>query len=208
MLCFRFPKLSQINYLYLDNKIKDKYNNLFKLILKSDVMKKVMNIDEDASQFKYPFDDEEIIKELEKNTFLVPFPAKNFYGYSDRAAFKVYINSYIKSSNFKSIFIDIDNITKSKCHEVKHMYRLYIHINKPSIELKTPEINKDCLGKYKLLKKNKNFIKEHQNLITGIYSNRGISKNESKNLDYRDILEFAINGDKQDVFLLKTLYFV
>ena len=207
MFCFRFPKLNEINHINLNEDIKKYYKNLFKKILKSKIMEKCMNIDSDASKFEYPFKDDNIIKEIEERTLFVPFPAKNFYGYSDRMSFTVYLNSSINTKNFKTLFIDYDNLIKSECHEYKHIYRLYMHINDPSISLKTPKINRKTLSRNKLIKSNLSTFEKNAENLTKLYEERIIPKNENDSLDYGDILEFAINGDKQDVFFIKNSLF-
>ena len=106
-----------------------------------------MNIDSDASNFNYPFNNDNIIKELEEHILFVPFPANNFYGYSDKMSFTMYLNSHIDSSKFRATFIDYDNLLKSEFHEVKHIYRLYMHIKEPKISLKTPEIKRNSLSR-------------------------------------------------------------
>ena len=78
------------------------------------------------------------------------------------------------------------------------IYIDYIYICDPKISKNTPEINRKTLKTNYLLKDN----------LKNIYDQREIPKNENDYLDYGDILEFAYNGDKQEIFLLKTQYFV
>ena len=208
--CFRFPKLNEINFINLNPNIKNNYQNLFKTILKSKTMEQCMNIDSDASKFNYPFSNDDIIKELEEHTLFVPFPANNFYGYSDKMSFTIFLNSYIDSSKFRSIFIDFDNLLKSQFHEIKHIYRLYMHIKEPTILLKTPEIKRNSLSRNKLLKENNDnlkSLKDNQKHLKDLYDERIIPKNEINSLDYGDILEFALNGDKQEVFFINSSLF-
>lgn len=206
-LCFRFHKFNDFNYINLDGEIKNNYQSLIRAILKSKTMEECMNIDSDARKFKYPFSEEVVIKEIEEHTLFVPFPAKNFYGYSDKTSFTIYMNSSINSSNLKTIFIDFDNLSKSKFHEIKHIYRLYMHINEPSILLRAPEIKKISISRNKLLKDNIKSFKKNEAKVTELYNKRIIPKSEINYLDYGDVLEFAINGDKQDVFFIKNSLF-
>ena len=160
-ICFRFPKLAEINYLYIKDDIRKSYHELFKKIMGSETMKQAMNIDNEAKLFKYPFDNELILNEVEQNCYLVPLPAINYFGISDRVSFSIYINSFINtSSTFQKIFIDIDNIIKSKCHELKHIYRIYMNIYNPEIELKTPEFHFKSLSINKLIKNKYDFFKK------------------------------------------------
>ena len=205
--CFRFPKLSEINYIYINKDINNNYKALFRKILKSKIMEQCMNIDSDTNNFNYPFKDDDIIQELEDHTLFVPFPAKKFYGYSDRTSFTIFLNSLINTINLKGIFIDFDNLLESEFHEVKHIYRLYIHINDPKISINTPEINRKTLKTNYLLKDNLSLIKENQDNLKKIYDQRAIPKNENDYLDYGDILEFAYNGDKQEIFFIKNSIF-
>jgi hypothetical protein len=66
MICFRYPKLASINYLHINDKIRKSYNELFNKIMKSETMKQAMNIDKEAKQFEYPFDNDSILNEVEK----------------------------------------------------------------------------------------------------------------------------------------------
>ena len=205
--CFRFPKLSEINYIYINNDIRNNYKALFRKILKSKIMEQCMNIDSDTNNFNYPFNDDNIIQELEDHTLFVPFPAKKFYGYSDKKSFTIFLNSYINTSDLKSIFIDFDNLLKSEFHEIKNIYRLYMHINDSKISLRTPEIKRKTLLTNEFLKNNLPLLNENKNNLEEIYNERLISKNENDSLDYGDILEFAMNGDKQEVFFIKGSLF-
>ena len=205
--CFRFPKLSEINYIYINNDIRNNYKALFRKILKSKIMEQCMNIDSDTNNFNYPFNDDNIIQELEDHTLFVPFPAKKFYGYSDKKSFTIFLNSYINTSDLKSIFIDFDNLLKSEFHEIKNIYRLYMHINDSKISLRAPEIKRKTLLTNEFLKNNLPLLNENKNNLEEIYEERFISKNENDSLDYGDILEFAMNGDKQEVFFIKGSLF-
>lgn len=205
--CFRFPKLSEINYIYINNDIRNNYKALFRKILKSKIMEQCMNIDSDTNNFNYPFNDDNIIQELEDHTLFVPFPAKKFYGYSDKKSFTIFLNSYINTSDLKSIFIDFDNLLKSEFHEIKNIYRLYMHINDSKISLRTPEIKRKTLLTNEFLKNNLPLLNENKNNLEEIYKEKLISKNENDSLDYGDILEFAMNGDKQEVFFIKGSLF-
>jgi hypothetical protein len=205
--CFRFPKLSEINYIYINNDIRNNYKALFRKILKSKIMEQCMNIDSDTNNFNYPFNDDNIIQELEDHTLFVPFPAKKFYGYSDKKSFTIFLNSYINTSDLKSIFIDFDNLLKSEFHEIKNIYRLYMHINDSKISLRTPEIKRKTLLTNEFLKNNLPLLNENKNNLEEIYKEKLISKNENDSLDYGDILEFAMNGDKQEIFFIKGSLF-
>ena len=208
MFCFRFPKMAEINYLYINNEIRNNYKELFKTIMKSKTMRQAMNIDKEAKLFKYPFDDDLILNEVEKECYLVPLPAKNYFGISDRAYYSIYLNSYIDtSSGFQQIFIDIDSIIKSKCHELKHIYRIYMNIYNPKIELKTPEIHYKSLKHNDLIKNIYSFFQTKEEIISKIYSSKSVPANEVDELDYGDLLEFAINGKKQNVFFISNSLF-
>ena len=207
MLCFRFPKFNEINFICLNKEINNNYKFLLKKMLKSKIMEQCMNIDSDTNNFRYPFNNDDIINELEEHTLFVPFPAKNFYGYSDRMSFTIFLNSNISQFNLKSTFIDYDNLFKSQCHEIKHIYRLYIHINEPKISLKTPEINRKSLSRNKLIRERITTFQQNKDNLSKLYDQRIIEKSENDKLDYGDILEFAMNGDKQDVFFIKGSLF-
>ena len=206
-LCFRFPKLNEINYINLNEDIKKNYKNLFRIILKSKIMEQSMNIDSDASDFKYPFNDDKIIQEIEDHILFVPFPVKKFYSYSDKMSFTIFLNSHINTIDFRSIFIDFDNILKSKFHEIKNIYRLYMHINDQKISLKAPEIKRETLLTNELLKDNSSILEKNKKNLEELYKERIIQKNSNDLLDYGDIVEFAMNGDKRDVFFIQGSLF-
>ena len=201
--CFRFPKLNEINYVNINKDIKNNYKSLFKKVLQSNIMEQCMNIDSGASKFKYPFKDENIIKEIEEHCLFVPFPAKNYFGFSDLMSFTIYLNSYIDPTNFKTIFIDFDNLIKSWCHEVKNIYRLYMHINEPSISLKTP----NSLSNNELIKENTSLIQGNNKKIEKLYKERVIPKSEIKLFNFEDILEFARTWENPNVFFIKNSLF-
>ena len=207
MICFRYPKLASINYLHINDKIRKSYNELFNKIMKSETMKQAMNIDKEAKQFKYPFDNDAILNEVENNCYMVPLPATNYFGISDKVDYSIYLNSIINTSSYDKIFIDIDSITKSKCHEIKHIYRIYMNIYNPEIGLKTPEIKYKKLETNELTKDSYNFFKKKEDIISEIYSSKRVRNTEIDELDYGDVLEFAINGKKQNVyFILNSLF--
>ena len=87
------------------------------------------------------------------------------------------------------------------------MYRLYIHINQPKIPLKTPEIKRGTFLTNELLKNNLSILEENKNNLENLYKERIIPKNNIDSLDYGDILEFAMNGDKQEVFFVQGSLF-
>ena len=165
--------------------------------MKSETMKQAMNIDKEAKQFEYPFDNDSILNEVEKNFYMVPLPATNYFGISDRVDYSIYLNSIINTSSYDKIFIDIDSITKSKCHEIKHIYRIYMNIYNPEIGLKTPEIKYKKLETNELTKDSYNLFKKKEEIISEIYSSKRVRNTEIDELDYGDVLEFAINGKKQ-----------
>ena len=208
MLCFRFPKLSEINHLSIDKSVKNNYKKLFHKIIKSKIIEKAMNIDSDAKHFKYPFKEDKILEEVDKYTYLVPLPAENYFGVSDRITFSIYVNSFIDSSKISKIFVDIDNITKSRCHEIKHIYRTYMHINKKDISVCSPEIKSKSLDINALNKDNINVFQEKRTIINNVYSLHHLLINDKdEKLDYGDIMEYAINGNKQNVFFPKNSVF-
>jgi hypothetical protein len=169
--------------------------------MKSQIMKQAMNIDNQAKTFKYPFDNDLIFNEVEQNTFLVPIPVKNYFGISDLAYFAVYINCFINnSSTFEDLFMDIDSITKSKCHEYKHIYRIYMSRYNPNIELKTPKISYDTLSTNQLTKNKITFFKKKEDIISEIYKSKNVHYYQVDKLDYEDILEMVICWKKQNVF--------
>ena len=82
---------------------------LYNKIIRSEIMEKVMTIDNEANQFEYPYKNTKILKEIEDNCFLVPFPAEKYFGYTDKISLKIYLNCAISPSNMKSVITDIDN---------------------------------------------------------------------------------------------------
>ena len=207
MMCFRFPKLAEINYLYIKDDICKSYHELFRKIMKSKTMKQAINIDKEEGLFEYPFENELILNEIEENCYLVPLPAINYFEIFDRAYFSIYINSFINSSTFQNIFIDIDSIIKSKCHELKHIYRIYMNICYPEIEVKTPEIHYKSLSTNELTKNKYDLFKKKEDIMSEIYTLKCVPTNIIDELDYGDVLEIAINGKKQNIFFFLNSLF-
>ena len=198
ILCFRFSVIPRINFLNINEEIKKNYSNLYKKIIQSKIMEKMMNIDNEAKIFDYPFKNNEILKEVEDNCLLVPFPAEKYYGFTDKISFRIYLNSFINVQQFQTIITDVDNITKSKSHEIKHLSRVYYHLFNRSISLWTPKV--ELTSKSPLLKEKYKYIEIKRKLFNDILEKRVIFPEQTKTLDYGDILEFAFNGNRQNIF--------
>ena len=88
------------------------------------------------------------------------------------------------------------------------MYRVYMLIYKPDIQLKTPEINLNKLNTTDLTKNKADYFKIKRKIMEYIYNSKGIfTKDCDDNLNYGDILEISINGTKQNIFFLKNSLF-
>lgn len=206
MLCFHYSQMKLMNYLLIDKEIKEKYYNLYSIIIKSDIMKDAMNNDNEAINFLYPFTNNEIIKEVEERVILVPFPVQKCYGYTDKIGFTIYLNSFINSMDIYNTFIDIDNILITKSHELKHLYRVYFHVFNPKISLKTPNIKVNHKRNIPILIQKQDF-EDKKREYESVLEERGIFINEINDLDYGDLFEISLNGAKMDVFFIKNCFF-
>ena len=117
MLCSRYPYNNTFNYFYMDEDIGKLVDNFFHLIISSPPMKQAMIIDSESSKFKYLFDNKEILRELEDNIHYVILPFENYYGFTDKKSFDLYINVLIKyNSNFLLTLCRFELFFISKVH--------------------------------------------------------------------------------------------
>ena len=82
-----------------------------------------------------------------------------------------------------------------------------MHINEPKISLRAPEIKRNSLLTKVFLKDYLSLLNENKNNLEEIYKERLIQKNENDSLDYGDIIDFVMNGDKQEIFFIKSSLF-
>ena len=195
MLCFRYKALEKINYIYLNENIHKNYIIYFNKVINSEILKDYMNKDNESDQLVYPFSKEEIIKEIEDNIHLVPLPSYHFSSITDKASFNIYINSIIKTGNLKKVITDYDYFTKTKIHEYKHIYRIYMNLYKKGININTPIILKTQSHKHLLKSKYSEEYKQAM-IKMDVIKKINISKDESKEFDYDDLLEYIINVEK------------
>ena len=118
MICFTYETLLNKNLLKVEP-IYEKFNELFKTIIKSDAIKESLSKYSEDSEFEYPFNNEDVINECEESIYYVPFPVSGIYGYTDKNSFKTYINCNFKANSIQSTFTEYANILKTKIHEYK-----------------------------------------------------------------------------------------
>ena len=117
MICFTYETLLNKNLLKVVP-IYEKFNELFKTIIKSDVIKEALLKDSEDNEFEYPFNNEDVKNECEESIY-VPFPVSGIYGYTDKNSFKTYIYCNFKANSIQSTFTEYANILKTKIHEYK-----------------------------------------------------------------------------------------
>jgi len=204
MICFKFKSCLKYNYLKIDKNISENFTDLFKKMIKSQIIKEAMTKDNEAKQFNYPYDNDDIITECLDSIKFVPFPFTGLYRFTDKKSFNIYIYSNFPEKSIKNIFTEYDNILKTCAHEFKHITRVYYHLFNHSITLNTP---KTTLKKGALIKEYSNLMKNRITDISSIYKQRKISYNEYTELDYGDIFELFFIGDKATKFFLANSIF-
>ena len=203
MLCFKYKTCHSKNYI-MDEPIKEKFKNLFVKMIKSNILQNAMTQDSQAELFEYPFTLEDIIGECEESIHYVPFPASSIYGFTDKNSFNTYIYSNFQIDSLKCILTEYENILKTKCHEYKHITRIYFHIFNPDIELKTPKasIKSDLIGK------NSDYVNKKIENIESSFNYRKIPYNKMNELDYGDIFELFWVGSRATAFFLANSYYI
>ena len=207
MLCFRFPYNSDINYIKMDETFSQGYDELFYKVIKSQVVKQAMMFDDEARKFKYLYSNEDILKEIKNNTYLVCLPFDNYYGFSDKNAFVVYLKSNFSFKEIKKTLVTFDNLIRTQYHEYKHISRIYYHMVDDNLELKTPTFS---LSQFK---GDRNYINNiyQESLEIVKKKTANISENSKcfqKTFDeYGDLVEYAINGFKVEVQMIRSVLF-
>ena len=203
LLCFRYKSSLSKNYIKINQTIERNYIDLFNHILKSNIIKIAMMKDSEAKLFDYPFDNEDILTECQNIVNYVPYPVTGVYGFTDKYSFNIYINSNFSTKSLQNIFIEYDNIIKTQIHEYKHITRIYYHLFNHTITLSTPITNiNNKSNEIKLIKDNYEEINNKIKKIESAYNKRKISYNMLSDLDYGDIFELSLIGNKSSKYFL------
>ena len=203
MICFTYETLLNKNYIKM-NPINPTFTELFKKMIKSEVIKDAIIKDSEASQFEYLFSNDNIINECIESIYYVPFPVTGLYGFTDKNSFKTYIYSNLKVNSITSTLTEYDNIFKTKIHEFKHISRIYYHLFNNHISLSTPKTNKK---RRDLISNNSDFMKTKEKQIKEAFEYKGITYKELDEMDYGDIFEMFFVGNKSSSFLLANSFF-
>ena len=207
MICFSYKSSLNKNYLKLNQDINDNFKNLFKKMIQSPVTREVMSEDAEAKQFEYPFLKEDIFEECINCIHYIPFPVSSLYGYTDKNSFKTFIYINISVDDIRKAFTEFDNLLKTKTHEFKHLSRIYFRLFKSSISLSTPKTNKDNKKHLGLIQNKLENMKNKIQNIKNSYEQRTISFPEISGMDYGDIFEVFLTGDKSTKFFLANSIF-
>ena len=203
MICFTYETLQNQNYIKI-REINKEFTELFKIMMKSKVVKEAFLKDSEASKFEYPFSNDDILAECLESIIYVPLPVIGLYGFTDKYSFKTYIYSNFKTNSIRITLSAYDNIFKTKMHEFKHISRIYYHLFNINISFGTQETNKKNKN---LLSDNYDFLKDKMDKIKNSYKTRSISYTESDEKDYGDIFELFFIGSKPSAFLLANSFF-
>lgn len=208
MLCVRYPFNTNFNYFLMDQDIKNSVENFFQLIISSPSMKQAMIIDRESSQFKYLFDNKEILKEFENNTHYVVLPFENYFGFTDKKSMDIYINILIKyNTNFILTLTRFELFFISKAHEFKHASSIYLRLFNNKINIKTPT---KSLKKFKAERSyiKKIFYNSKEKLIKAtINCSKNSQEFKEEFSEYGDLLEISLFGQKLNKIFLKTIIF-
>ena len=202
MLCIRYPYNCKYNFFSLDEKISESLDSLFKKMIQSDPVEKAMMSDSEAKKFEYLFKNDKILDEFKTNIHFVVFPFSNYYGYTDKKSFDIYLNIYINLEyDLFKILSTYETFLISRCHEYKHSTRIYMRIFGNS-EIKTPRINltsRDLIAKIdksKLIISKSNVNYPKNSLIFKNYTN-----------EYGESFEIALFGYKVEILFIKSVIF-
>ena len=208
MLCINYPENCKYNCFSM-GEIGISVNEFFDLMIKSPPMKQAMIIDTEASKYKYFFSDEKILKEFNANVHLVPLPFQNYFGFTDKKSFDIYINvSYRTSNEFVKILKKYNIFFISKSHEFKHASRIYLRIYDDKKKIKTPKKDiKKFRGKRKYLVQIFENTQKNLNTLSPINNPKENKKSKSKVEEYGDLLELSLFGYKYDELFFKSMIF-
>ena len=207
-LCFTFPENCKCNRFTLGD-IGDSANDFFEKMITSKPMKQAMIIDNEAIKYKYLFDNKDILKEFNKNVHLVPLPFKDYFGYTDKKSFDIYIStSYKIDNNFIKMLGKYNFFFVSKAHEYKHASRIYLRIYDKNTGIKTPQKNVTKLEGYQNYV-SQIFEQSYQILNTLLPRNftKEIKDSKAKVNEYGELLEISLFGYKLDDIFLHSLIF-
>ena len=208
MLCINYPENCKYNYFSM-GEIGTSVNEFFDLMIKSPPMKQAMIIDTEASKYKYLFNDKNILEEFNKNSHLVPLPFQNYFGFTDKKSFDLYINvSYRTNNDFIRVLKKYNIFFISKSHEFKHASRIYLRLYDDKIKIKTPikDIKKSGRSR-KYLGQIFDNTQKNLNTLSSINNPKENKKSKSKVGEYGDLLELSLFGYKYDELFFKSVIF-
>ena len=208
-LCLTFPENLKYNVFTL-GEIGELVNKFFELMIHSPPMKQAMIIDNEACKYKYFFNNEKLLKEFNNNVHLVPLPFNNYFGFTDKKSFDIYINvSYKTNNSIIKILKKYNIFFITKSHEFKHASRIYLRLYDGKIKIKTPikEFKKLKGKKRKYLVKIFNNTQNNLNLLSRINNPKKAQKKNLKIDEYGELLEFSLFGYKLDELFLKSIIF-
>ena len=202
-LCINYPENCKFNCFTM-GEIGKLVDDFFSLMIHSPPVKQAMIIDTESCKYKYIFDNEKILKEFNENTHLVPLPFKNYFGFTDKKSFDIYINvSYKTDNEFIKVLKKYNIFFISKSHEFKHGSRIYLRIYDDKIKIKTPIKDiKRFKGFRKYLGEIFDNTQKNLNILFLINNPKHSIKIKSKVDEYGDLLELSLFGYKYDELFL------
>ena len=208
MLCINYPQNCKYNCFSI-GEIGTLVNDFFNLMIHSPPMKQAMIIDTETSKYKYLFNNESILKEFNESVYLVPLPFHNYFRFTNKKSFDLYINvSYKTNNNFIKIIKKYIFFFINKSHEFKNASRIYLRLYDDEIKIKSQ------IKDIKKLKGNKKYLGEifdnTQKILDTLFKiNNPIKDKNSKSKvkEYGDLLELSLFGCKCDEFFLKPMIF-
>lgn len=207
MLLVRYPKNCDINYIKMEKLVSEEFENLFNVVINSKVVKQAMMFDDDVRKYKYINSNKDVFDEVKNNTFLVCFPFENYFGYSDRKSFNIYIKSNFPFKEIKRTLASFDTLIRIQYHEYKNISPIYYHIIDENIKLKIPKFD---LSNFK---NNREYIKDMYNESLAIVRKKTSNLSKISNCfktsfdEYGDLVEYAINGFKVEIQILRAVLF-
>ena len=205
-VCMRYPYNCEYNYLRLDTTIRKGFDSLLNKMIKSSIMKQGMLIDDEARKFKYLYSNDKILQEVKDNTHYVCLPFDNYFGYSDKTSFDIYIKSDILISDMPKVLVSFDNILRTYAHEYKEISLIYYKMS-DGISSKTPRFSLNNFTN------DRSYMNDSYNMTLDIIQSKisNLNKNSrcfNKTFDeYGDLLEYALFGFKVEAQIFKVVLF-
>ena len=187
-LCFRFPAILHKNFLEYDEDIYQEFKAFLKFIYKSRLLSDIYYLCPEFQEYEYPFENDNILNEMFKNTYFIPCESKGLHGYTQKNLLSIFIPTLIKNIKpyLERFITNLGNILNTLIHEqLKHYIKAIIFFN--SFLFKDE----------KYIESDEDLENEENKLLKGllIQKNQNKSNLDLKGLDGGHRTEILLYGD-------------